>query len=173
MNFRKIPVAIIICVLILGGLGAAFTVSKFRENGKASATHPHNSHEDQHDSKTGHHDDTEPSDNEGEGTDLSSQTSVNIEIKDFAYHAKNIKIKKDTRVTWTNQDTMGHNVMGAHDNSDAPHKEIDRSQIKEDILAGPLLNKGESYSFVFTEAGTFTYHCSPHPYMTGSVMVTE
>jgi plastocyanin len=34
------------------------------------------------------------------------------------------------------------------------------------------LATGQSYSFTFNTAGTFAYHCSIHPSMTGMVIVT-
>ena len=36
-----------------------------------------------------------------------------------------------------------------------------------------LLAKVESYSWTFNTVGTYTYHCSPHPYMKGIVEVVE
>ncbi|MBT5206234.1 MAG: hypothetical protein HOM00_03905, partial [Acidimicrobiaceae bacterium] len=30
---------------------------------------------------------------------------------------------------------------------------------------------GDSFSHTFTEAGTFDYFCTPHPWMTGTVVV--
>jgi len=43
--------------------------------------------------------------------------------------------------------------------------------------ASPLFNSGNmapgsTFSFTFTSAGTFTYHCSIHPNMVGSIQVT-
>jgi plastocyanin len=39
----------------------------------------------------------------------------------------------------------------------------------------PLFNqglaKGATFTFSFTQAGTYTYHCSIHPSMTGSIVV--
>ncbi|MEO6712623.1 MAG: plastocyanin/azurin family copper-binding protein, partial [Mycobacteriales bacterium] len=32
--------------------------------------------------------------------------------------------------------------------------------------------KGKSYSYTFTKAGTYEYHCTPHGYMKGKVIVT-
>jgi plastocyanin len=40
-----------------------------------------------------------------------------------------------------------------------------------DAPSSELLAKGESYSFTFKKAGTYTYHCTPHPYMKGTVVV--
>lgn len=119
----------------------------------------------------GHHNTS--SEEVGELIDLTNQTEVSIDIKDFKYSKANIKIKKDTKVTWTNQDTVKHNVMKEHDNDDAAHDPPTKDEVKPDVLAGQLLAKGETYSFTFNEVGDNPYHCSPHPYMKGSVTVVE
>lgn len=80
-------------------------------------------------------------------------------ISDFAYNPETITIKKGTTITWTNQDDARHDV--------AP------TGGAADFQASELLAKGESYTFTFNTAGTYTYQCSPHPYMTGTVVVTE
>ncbi len=80
-----------------------------------------------------------------------------VEISNFAYSPKVIEVKVGTTVTWTNKDGVKHDVKSDNGNT----------------LDGPLLAKGETWSYTFEEAGTFDYHCSPHPYMKGSVIVTE
>lgn len=109
----------------------------------------------------------------GEIVDLTSQTTVAMDIKDFKYARPNIKIKKGTTVTWTNRDTVEHNVMLEHPGGGAAHDAPKPNEIKPDVFAGPLLAQGESYSFTFNETGTDPYHCSPHPFMKGSVTVVE
>ena len=47
------------------------------------------------------------------------------------------------------------------------------ADVQPDVFAGPLLAKGERYSFTFTKVGSYPYHCAPHPYMQGAVVVTE
>lgn len=105
--------------------------------------------------------------------DLTSQSEVSMDIKDFTYEKPNIKIKKGTKVTWTNRDAIQHNVMLEHEGSSKPHDPPTKSEVDPTQLAGPLLARGESYSFTFNEAGGDPYHCSPHPYMKGSVTVVE
>ena len=105
--------------------------------------------------------------------DLTSQAQVSMDIKGFVYTKPAIKIKKGTTVTWTNQDTIQHNVMKEHDHSEHAHSAPDPDQIKPDVFAGPLLRKGQSYSFTFNEIGAFPYHCAPHPDMVGTVEVVE
>lgn len=111
--------------------------------------------------------------NSSSAENLTNMAEVTIEIKDFAYTRSNIKINKGTKVTWVNRDSAEHNVMGPHEGSHAAHDAVDHHEVQEGVLAGPMLAKGSSYSFTFNSVGEYTYHCSPHPNMTGSVTVVE
>lgn len=70
-----------------------------------------------------------------------------------------MNIKVGTTITWTNQDSARHDVAPDIESADFP--------------ASKLLAKGESYSHTFTKAGTYSYHCTPHPYMKASITVTD
>jgi plastocyanin len=91
-------------------------------------------------------------------SDSLAVSTNNVKISSFNFSPATIKIKKGTKVTWTNQDSVAHTVREA-DGKDGP---------KSDNLA-----KGDSYSFTFSEAGTFKYFCSIHPDMKGTVIVTQ
>ena len=91
--------------------------------------------------------------------DTSPVATDKLVIKNFAYSHKVITIKKGTTVIWTNQDTVEHNVVP--------------DTLTDDFKASSLLAQGESYSMTFKTPGTYKYHCSPHPYMTATVIVTE
>ena len=96
--------------------------------------------------------------------DQASKTSTMMETnqityKGFAVVQKSIKVKKGTTVTWTNEDNAKHDVT--------PDKESAEFQASE------LFGKGETYTHTFNTVGTYAYHCSPHPYMKGTIEVTE
>ncbi len=80
---------------------------------------------------------------------------IKVTLENFSYAPKTITIKKGTKVTWTNQDTIKHDVVS--------------DEGKE--LSTTLLAKGETYSHVFNTTGTFAYHCTPHPFMKATVIV--
>jgi plastocyanin len=40
------------------------------------------------------------------------------------------------------------------------------------VFDSPVLQPGASYSFEFTKPGTYAYHCTIHPFMTGKVVVS-
>ncbi len=81
---------------------------------------------------------------------------VKIEIKNFAFGPKTITVKKGTTVTWTNQDTVKHDAAS------------DDGEFKTE-----LMGQGESQSVTFDTVGTYNYHCTPHPNMKATIIVTE
>ncbi len=66
-------------------------------------------------------------------------------------------IGKNNTVTWVNNDIAPHTAT-----SDTPGQ----------FDSGPI-NAGESWSYTFTTPGTYTYHCSYHPWMHGTVIVEQ
>lgn len=88
-----------------------------------------------------------------------SQAENAVTISNFAFGPKQITVKVGTTVTWTNQDSVKHDIKMENGSSEGPSSE--------------LLAKGESYSYTFDRAGTYNYLCTPHPYMKGTVTVTE
>lgn len=99
-----------------------------------------------------------PSGNEQGNTNPTPSTAQKVTIADMAFSPANITVKKGTTVTWTNQDSVAHTVA-ENDGQDGP---------KSSNLAN-----GQSYSFTYNTVGTFKYHCTIHPNMTGTVTVTE
>lgn len=171
MNKRETIFVIVLLVFVAGFTASVplFSKQKNPERATKAATTATAEHDETN--SDGHHN----NDNQDIGpvVDLTTQSEVTMDIKDFKYERPNIKIKKGTTVTWTNQDTVKHNVMKEHDDSDAAHDAPTKDEVKPDVFAGQLLAKGESYSFTFNEIGEVPYHCSPHPSMNGSVTVVE
>lgn len=87
------------------------------------------------------------------------QTSPNtVDITGSTFSPQNLIIKKGTSVIWTNHDTIAHTVTESDDQT-GPQS--------------PSLAKNQTYSFTYTETGTYAYKCSLHPSMTGTITVTE
>ncbi len=89
----------------------------------------------------------------------SAVATQSVMIKNYMFGPMAIKVKVGQKVTWTNTDAVSHTITADTASSDAPSS--------MDIA------KGETYSFTFNKAGTYTYHCFPHPYMHGTVIVTN
>jgi nitrite reductase (NO-forming) len=80
-----------------------------------------------------------------------------------AYSPSEITVEVGTTVTWTNEDGVLHTVTSgtAADNVGSP----------DGLFDSGFLAEGDSWSYTFTEEGTFPYFCSPHPWMQGTVIV--
>lgn len=87
-----------------------------------------------------------------------SPAPVSADILNYQYTPKTITVKVGTTVTWTNKDTVAHTVTvtGSGGGPDST-----------------LFGQNQTYSYTFDKAGTYPYYCKPHPYMKGTVVVTE
>ncbi|HXK37982.1 MAG TPA: cupredoxin family copper-binding protein [Candidatus Paceibacterota bacterium] len=81
--------------------------------------------------------------------------STEVSIVDYKFEPSPLTIKAGTKVTWTNNDTVPHTVT-----SDAGT-----------VLNSPRLAPGEKFSYTFSAAGSYDYHCTVHPMMKGGVVV--
>lgn len=79
-----------------------------------------------------------------------------VAIQNFTFSPQSLTVKKGDTVVWTNKDSAGHTVTG---NMGGP--------------ASQTIPKNGTYSYTFNNVGTFAYHCSIHPTMTGTVVVTQ
>jgi len=80
--------------------------------------------------------------------------TASVDMKNFEFAQPVVTIKKGDKVMWTQKDSVPHIVT-----SDTG------------LFDSPSLKNGETFEYTFTEAGTFTYHCTNHPYMKGKVVV--
>ncbi len=80
--------------------------------------------------------------------------SAEVNISNFNFGPGGLEVKVGTTVTWTNKDGMDHTVTADDGTFDSG-----------------ALGRGGSFSFTFTEAGTFSYYCDFHAGMTGEITV--
>ena len=79
-----------------------------------------------------------------------------IAIQNSAFNPSLLHVQMGTTVTWSNLDSTAHHVVsdtGAFDSG--------------------VLNEGQSYSFTFTQPGTYQYHDAAQLTMRGSIVVTS
>lgn len=82
--------------------------------------------------------------------------TVRIAMKDLAYSTAEIIVAPGTTVMWTNDDPVDHTVTA------------DDGAFDSGVIA-----PRQSWTRTFAEPGRFPYHCTPHPFMTGMVLVIE
>jgi plastocyanin len=105
------------------------------------------------------------SDNGGSSTGAASSTStaassssgggVAIKMQNIQFDPKDVTVKVGQKVTWTNDDSVDHNVT-AQSGADFKSKDF---------------GNGATFSFTPDKAGTIKYVCTIHPGMTATLTV--
>ena len=79
-----------------------------------------------------------------------------VSIDNFAFTPATLTVHRGDTVTWTNHDEEPHTVA-AGDGS----------------FRSPGMDSNATFSFTFTNPGSYDYICSIHPSMHGTVVVTS
>ncbi len=82
-----------------------------------------------------------------------------------AFGPSDLTVEVGTTVTWTNDDIIAHTVTSGESDgaSGTPDGAFDSGNI----------DPGGTFEFTFDEPGTYSYYCTPHPWMRGTVTVTS
>ena len=90
---------------------------------------------------------------DGAAADMTSQDTVVVTIRDFEFAPANITIRAGATVVWVNEGQVAHTATsaGAFDTG--------------------LIQPRARASYTFRAAGTHAYLCTPHPFMTGRIVV--
>lgn len=97
--------------------------------------------------------------------------NANATIRDFTYSPATISISVGGQVTWSNNGPSVHTTTsdGGLWNSGS----LSAPSGGGGGYGGGGGSLGGTFSRVFTQAGTYDYHCSIHPEMKGSVVVSQ
>jgi plastocyanin len=76
-----------------------------------------------------------------------------VNIDNFTFEPRALTVKVGTTVTWKNHDDIPHTVVSAGK------------------FRSKTLDTDDGFSFTFTATGDYTYFCSLHPHMTGTIKV--
>jgi len=92
----------------------------------------------------------------GPEVSIQSGSAVNSTSIYYSPPTLTVVIGVNNTVTWINNDNAPHTVT-ANDGS----------------FDSGGLNPGQSWTYTFTTPGTYAYHCSYHPWMTGTIIVEQ
>lgn len=87
-------------------------------------------------------------------TSASSAAIFDVSIQNLSFSPSTVSVVVGDSVRWTNLDFFFHTVS-----SDS------------NLFNSGTLNANDSFTFTFTQAGDFSYHCDFHPHMMGTVQV--
>ena len=77
-----------------------------------------------------------------------------VKVDNFSFSPATVTVAVGATVQWTNRDDIPHNVVST-----------------EKVFKSKVMDTDEKFSYTFTKPGTYSYFCSIHPHMTGTVVV--
>jgi plastocyanin len=80
-----------------------------------------------------------------------------IVIKDFHFSPETLTVKSGEKVTWINRDEEPHTVVS----------------VKKQFKKSTALDMDQEFTITTGAPGTYTYFCSVHPKMTGTIVVEK
>ena len=84
-------------------------------------------------------------------------TKNKIEIKDFMFNPPTITVKSGEKITWINRDEEPHTVVS----------------VEKQFKKSSALDTDQEFMITAGAPGTYTYYCSVHPKMTGTIVVEK
>ena len=94
---------------------------------------------------------------ETKDTGTSGAGQNKIEIKDFAFNPQTITVKSGEKIPWINRDEEPHTVVS----------------VGKQFKKSTALDTDQTYTIVAGAPGTYSYFCSVHPKMTGTIVVEK
>lgn len=85
-----------------------------------------------------------------------------VSIHDLQFDPRSMTVAQGTTITWVNNDEAAHTIT----TDDFGAKGAPPGQFSSDPL-----NPGDSFKHTFDTAGTFSYHCTIHPFIKGTIIV--
>jgi plastocyanin len=82
------------------------------------------------------------------------EAKTQVEINNFSFSPSTLTVPVGTQVIWINKDETTHNVVSS-----------------DKTIRSAALDTDGKFTFTFTKAGTYSYICTIHPRMKGTVVV--
>jgi plastocyanin len=86
--------------------------------------------------------------------DAQTSKETAVKIDNFSFSPSTVTIPAGTMVRWTNRDDIPHTVVS-----------------DDKTFKSKVLDTDQEFTYTFTKPGTYSYFCSVHPKMTGTVVV--
>jgi len=82
-------------------------------------------------------------------------SAMEVKIDNFSFTPAVLTVPVGTTVTWTNRDDIPHTVVSADDPK---------------MFKSKAMDTDEKFSYTFAKPGRYSYFCSVHPKMTGTII---
>jgi plastocyanin len=83
-----------------------------------------------------------------------SRDTVGAGVQDFTFRPASLEVTAGTTIVWTNGGQVEHTITA-----------------KDGSFDSGLIGVGRRWSITFSRPGSYDFHCTPHPFMTGVIVV--
>jgi plastocyanin len=90
-------------------------------------------------------------------TNATTTKQNKIEIKDFAFNPQTLTVRAGEKITWINRDEEPHTVVS----------------VGKQFKKSTALDTDQEFTITAAAPGTYSYFCSVHPKMTGTIVVEK
>jgi plastocyanin len=91
------------------------------------------------------------------GTSADDAKTNQIVIKDFHFTPQTLRVKSGDKITWINRDEEPHTVVS----------------VEKQFKKSAPLDTDQEFTVTAGAPGTYSYFCSVHPKMTGTIVVVK
>ena len=91
------------------------------------------------------------------GASADNAKTNQIVIKDFHFTPQTVTVKAGEKITWINRDEEPHTVVS----------------VEKQFKKSAPLDTDQEFTITVGAPGTYTYFCSVHPKMTGTIIVEK
>ena len=95
-----------------------------------------------------------------------------VSLKLLQFQPDRLTVKAGTTVSWVDDEPITHTVTSGAVTGIDPTSGLRSGQTPDGRFDHQLDSKGSTFSYRFTEPGTYSYFCSIHQGMNASVVVT-
>jgi plastocyanin len=78
------------------------------------------------------------------------------DMSNWGFDPSTLTVPAGTKVTWRNTGRQTHSITS-----------------RDHLFDSRLLDEDDEWSYTFDDPGTYRYFCVPHPWMKGTVVVTD
>ncbi|MDT4917182.1 MAG: hypothetical protein QOH89_1882 [Pseudonocardiales bacterium] len=96
-----------------------------------------------------------------------------ISLKSLMFNPGDITVKAGTEVTWRNDEPITHTVTSGEVTGLDKTTGLRTGQKPDGLFDEKLSGNGDTFSYTFTKAGTYSYYCDIHFGMNAKIIVTK
>jgi plastocyanin len=104
---------------------------------------------------------------------IASAKGRTVVLKSLMFMPRTLHVKVGTTVTWRSAEPITHTVTSGEVTGVDETSGLRSGQMPDGLFKHTLTGSGDTFSYTFTQPGSYSYYCSIHLGMNAKVVVTK